>query len=87
MGKARIIKKADIKQAELARKKDKLEEAPKEYSMDGTYNVGDKIYHKIWDDTGEVLEVGTTEDGIRKIKVHFEKVGIKTLKVGQIANQ
>jgi hypothetical protein len=40
------------------------------------------VYHKVWDDTGEVLEVGTTDDGINKMKVAFEKVGVKNLRMG-----
>lgn len=56
----------------------KSEEA-REYSAKDTYKKGEMIYHKVWDDVGEVIEVGSTDDGINKIKVAFEKVGIKTL--------
>jgi len=40
------------------------------------------VYHKIWDDVGEVIEIGNTDDGISKMKVAFEKVGIKSLRMG-----
>ena len=56
----------------------KNEEA-RDYSAKESYKKGEMIYHKVWDDVGEVIEIGTTDDGINKIKVAFEKVGIKTL--------
>ena len=46
-----------------------------------TFEKGEMVFHKVWDDTGEVIEVGTTDDGINKMKVAFEKVGIKTLRM------
>ncbi len=85
MAKAKTIKKADVKVQEPApKKKEKAAQGePKEYSSSEVYEEGERIFHKIWDDVGEVLEVGTTEDGIRKMKVHFEKVGVKNLRMGQ----
>ena len=53
----------------------------REYSVTDTYEIGNMVYHKVWDDTGEVIEVGTTDDGINKMKVAFEKVGMKTLRM------
>jgi hypothetical protein len=50
--------------------------------MTETFLKGDMVYHKVWDDTGEVIEVGTTDDGINRMKVAFEKVGVKNLRIG-----
>lgn len=54
----------------------------RDYSPVELFDEGETIYHKTWDDVGEVIEVGVTEDGIRKIRVQFEKVGLKTLCIG-----
>lgn len=82
MAKAKTIKKAGTaSETKVTRKKTgKVAGEPREYSMNEQFSKGDTVYHKIWDDTGEVLEVGTTDDGISKIKVSFEKVGIKSLR-------
>lgn len=83
MARAKTIKKAGATVSETVQKKKELVKgAPREYSINDTYEEGEFIFHKIWDDTGEVIELGTTDDGIRKIKVHFEKVGIKNLRMG-----
>ena len=73
MVRAKTIKKEDA----LSKKKSEV----REYSVTDTFEKGEMIYHKVWDDTGEVIDVGTTDDGINKIKVAFEKVGIKTLRM------
>jgi len=85
MAKAKTIKKADTKPVEVStRKKDKaVQGAPRDYDSAELYEEGELVYHKIWDDKGEIVEVGITEDGIRKMKVHFEKVGLKNLRMGQ----
>lgn len=53
--------------------------SPVDYDPKAQYQEGDRIFHRIWDDVGEVKEVGLTSDGIKKIKVQFEKVGTKIL--------
>ena len=73
MVRAKTIKKEDA----LSKKKSEV----REYSVTDTFEKGEMVYHKVWDDTGEVIDVGTTDDGINKIKVAFEKVGIKTLRM------
>ena len=81
MAKARTIKKAGIE----AKRKKMIDIAmgdPKDYTPDAVFEEGDVIRHKIWDDIGEVVEVGTTEDGIQKMIVHFKDKGIKILKMG-----
>lgn len=75
MVRAKTIKKTDDASA---KKKSEV----KEYSVTETFEKGDMVFHKVWEDTGEVIEVGSTDDGINKMKVAFEKVGIKTLRMG-----
>ena len=84
MPKAKTIKKAGAaSQEKVTKKKTKATKAEvKEYSMTETFEKGEMVYHKVWDDTGEVIEVGTTDDGINKMKVAFEKVGVKSLRMG-----
>ena len=74
MFRAKTIKKTDDASS---KKKSEV----KDYSVTDTFEKGDMVFHKVWDDTGEVIEVGTTDDGINKMKVAFEKVGIKTLRM------
>jgi transcription elongation factor GreA-like protein len=86
MAKAKTIKKGDVKTVETPapKKRDKVNsETRREYSAAEVYEEGECIYHKTWDDVGEILEVGITEDGIKKIRVQFEKVGLKTLCMGR----
>ncbi len=73
MVRAKTIKKEDA----LSKKKSEV----REYSVTDTYEKGEMVYHKVWDDSGEVIETGTTDDGINKMRVAFEKVGIKTLRM------
>ncbi|GAB4271240.1 MAG: hypothetical protein Kow0029_08710 [Candidatus Rifleibacteriota bacterium] len=84
MARAKTIKKAGAATEEKATKKKvkSSKNSVREYSMTETFSKGELIYHKVWDDTGEVIEVGTTEDGINKVKVAFEKVGVKNLRMG-----
>ncbi|MBQ3644347.1 MAG: hypothetical protein II961_07085 [Candidatus Riflebacteria bacterium] len=74
-----MVRAKTIKKTEDASSKKKSE--VREYSVTDTFEKGDMVFHKVWDDTGEVIEVGTTDDGINKMKVAFEKVGIKTLRM------
>lgn len=73
MVRAKTIKKDEA----LSKKKSEV----REYAVSDTYEKGDMVYHKVWDDTGEVIETGITDDGINKMRVAFEKVGIKTLRM------
>ncbi len=85
MARAKTIKKAGAASEEKATNKKKVRETgaeAREYSMTETFKKGEMVYHKVWDDTGEVLEIGTTDDGINKMKVAFEKVGVKNLRMG-----
>ena len=74
-----MVRAKTIKKTDDASSKKKSE--VREYSVTDTFEKGDMVFHKVWDDTGEVIEVGTTDDGINKMKVAFEKVGIKTLRM------
>lgn len=83
MAKAKTIKKtAATGEETVIRKVKGAADEPKEYSADAVFSKGDIVYHKIWDDTGEVIEVGSTDDGLNKIKVAFTKVGLKNLRMG-----
>lgn len=84
MARAKTIKKAGAASEEKATNKKKVEAGvdAREYSMTESFKKGELVYHKVWDDTGEVLEIGTTDDGINKMKVAFEKVGVKNLRMG-----
>jgi hypothetical protein len=81
MARAKTVKKAGAPAPEMPAKK-KATGDRRDYSVNEVYEEGEIIYHKIWDDVGEIMEVGTTEDGVRKMKVHFEKVGVKNLRMG-----
>jgi len=85
MAKAKTIRKADSgKPAEalVPRKRGTITER-RDYAPNEVYQEGEMIFHKNWDDVGEVIEVGVTEDGIRKMRVQFDKVGLKTLCMAQ----
>jgi transcription elongation factor GreA-like protein len=85
MAKAKTIKKADVKTdapVQAKKKERSSSEDRRDYQCEEIYEEGEVVYHKTWDDVGEVIETGLTEDGIRKMKVQFEKVGIKTLCMG-----
>ncbi len=56
-------------------------ENARNYSITESYEKGEIVFHKVWDDYGEVIEVGNTDDGINKMKVAFEKVGLKSLRM------
>ena len=58
--------KIDIKKAQL-------------YDPQGTFNIGDSIFHSEWNDTGKVLNKIYTSDGSQAIVVSFEKQGQRTL--------
>ena len=51
----------------------------KVYSPKDIYEIGDVIFHKIWDDVGIVQEKDTTSTGGNAIIVQFEKNAKKTL--------
>ena len=53
-----------------------------EYSISTTYKVNDTIYHKVFDDTGTVVDVGFTKDNEKKMVVNFKKGGKKRLIMG-----
>ena len=68
-------------------KKKKTAKATEEVTPDGiriydsrqSFKKGEKIYHKFWEETGKIMETGTTEDGVKKMLVQFETVGEKKL--------
>ncbi len=50
-----------------------------EYTPNANYTVGQIVYHEGWQDEGPVVEVGKTEDGVEKVIVDFEEIGLKHL--------
>ncbi len=54
-------------------------EDAKKYSPQLEYEVGDIIFHAVWDDVGVVRSKETLSDGKRAIIVHFEKNSEKHL--------
>ncbi len=53
--------------------------AGRSYPGDTEFEVGDSVYHKAWDDTGEVLEKKYSSGGHLMIIVEFTKQGKKKL--------
>lgn len=51
----------------------------KVYSPGDTYKKGELVFHPVWGDEGPVVEIGATEDGIQKVIVDFEEIGLKHL--------
>lgn len=49
------------------------------YSPAKTYEVGEPIYHKNWDDFGKVVSKATLSNGQKSITVEFQKSGSKKL--------
>ncbi|MBF0545862.1 MAG: hypothetical protein HQM08_15570 [Candidatus Riflebacteria bacterium] len=81
--KSSVLKKAETKTVESPIKRKIIPGEKRDYLPTETYQEGETVFHPIWDDTGEVLEVGVTDDGIKKMKVQFSKVGLKVLCMGQ----
>lgn len=49
------------------------------YSPLRSYEIGESIYHKNWDDFGRVISKETLSNGQRSISVEFQKSGLKKL--------
>ncbi len=52
------------------------------YNPESDYEPGQTIYHKLWDDLGEVVEKQASGSGRRYIVVEFKKQGRRKLLVG-----
>lgn len=50
-----------------------------EYRPDGTYSVGQAIFHSGWDDIGKIISKERTSRGEHAIVVSFEKHGERRL--------
>lgn len=50
-----------------------------EYSPVKTFEVGESIYHKNWDDFGKVVSKEVLSNGQKSITVEFQKAGSKKL--------
>lgn len=51
----------------------------KTYSPKQSYEVGEAIYHKNWDDFGKVVSKDVLSNGQKSISVEFQKSGNKKL--------
>lgn len=66
----------------LQNKKEKSNGKEKVYvDYDPTKNfyIGQLVYHKVWDDKGEVLKKETTSGGRQSITVAFDRLGERVL--------
>lgn len=54
-------------------------EEARRYSPKEEYQIGDVIYHAVWDDVGIVRSKNVMSNGGKAIVVHFEKNNEKTL--------
>ncbi len=50
-----------------------------DYDPTKNFYIGQHIYHKIWDDRGEVLKKETTSSGRHAITVAFDRLGERVL--------
>ncbi len=72
-------RKRATKTKEVILEEQKASEEIIDYEPSKVYEEGNKIHHKIWADTGVVIETGETEDGIKKMVVEFEEAGKRRL--------
>jgi Zn-dependent peptidase ImmA (M78 family) len=75
----RLGLKRNEKRAKDANKLAKKKVYKKEYSMFSKYELGESIYHKVFDDEGKVDEKFKTDEGLDIIVVKFNKRGITKL--------
>jgi hypothetical protein len=61
----------NIKMKEAVQKETEVEG---EYALDKTYKIGQRLYHKVFKEKGDVL--GKNENSIQ---IRFEKIGLKKL--------
>ncbi|MGA9115599.1 MAG: hypothetical protein WB626_02380 [Bacteroidota bacterium] len=70
---------AELRKA-LEESKRKLERSEAaDYSPEGTYTVGQAIFHTEWEDIGKIVSKVRTSDGAHAIVVSFEKLGERRL--------
>lgn len=71
----------DLSQVEITESSVKNMETDKatDYSPEHSYEVGNAIYHKGWDDFGLVTAKETLSNGQKSITVDFQKSGTKKL--------
>ncbi|HOD42189.1 MAG TPA: hypothetical protein PKL57_16635 [Candidatus Wallbacteria bacterium] len=56
-----------------------LNDGEKSYSCHKSYEIGDMIYHKTWNDRGRVVKIIRTAGGHKAVVIEFDKNGQKTL--------
>lgn len=55
------------------------EEICEDYEPTKIFHVGQLLYHKVWDDKGEVMKKETTNSGQQAIIVAFDRLGERVL--------
>ena len=50
-----------------------------EYNPSESFSIGQALYHKVWDDRGEVIKKETTNSGNHMIVVSFDRLGKRRL--------
>jgi len=58
---------------------DEKDESYIDYEPHKNYQIGQLVYHRVWDDKGEVLKKEITSSGRNSIIVAFNRMGEKTL--------
>lgn len=76
-----FIKTEDYEDIMQGRAKPKTveEESYIDYDPVKSFRVGQVVYHKVWDDKGEVLKKEISPSGRHVITVDFNRLGQKTL--------
>ena len=59
--------------------RDTLIDSEVEYDPNDSFSIGQALYHKIWDDRGEVVKKETTNNGENMIVVSFDRLGERRL--------
>jgi hypothetical protein len=79
--KATFLKMADYQQLVAARKAPRViaDGECVKYDPNQNFMIGQRLYHPIWDDRGEVLRKLTTSEGESTIVVSFNRLGERTL--------
>ncbi|MFQ5824014.1 MAG: hypothetical protein ACE5JB_08170 [bacterium] len=69
----------DLLQNNKQKKNNGTEKDYVDYAPNKTFYIGQHIYHKIWDDKGEVLKKEKTNSGRQAITVAFDRLGERIL--------
>ncbi len=76
-----FIKTEDYEDIIQGRAKPRLAEEENyiDYAPEKSFQIGQVVYHKVWDDSGEVMKKEISSSGRHFITVEFNRLGQKTL--------